>query len=1024
VNQSSPGIALLCIALAIHATESAYPQAPNAGSADRPLPPEQSLASFRLEPGLAVELVAAEPIVVDPVALCFDEKGRMFVAENRGYPTGPGDGYAPAGTIALLEDANGDGRFEKRTTFASGLTFPNGVLPWKGGLFVTCAPDVLYLKDTDGDGRADERRVVFKGFATNQSTQLRVCYPTLGPDNWIYLSTGLSGGKVTSPIYTNHPPVDVERNDFRFRPDTDQFEAADGKGQFGMTFDDFGHRFTCMNRVHIQHVVLPSRYLKLNPNLAFSETMQNVPEAMINDLLKGENRAARIYPISANITTADSHAGTFTAACGVLIYRGTALPEEYRGQPFACDPTGNLVHWDKLIPAGATFAARRARNDIEFLASTDNWFRPVFLANGPDGALYICDMYRKTIEHPEYLPDEIRKKTDFDSGKGMGRIYRVAGAKRPGAGGRVVSGQLSVVGKNRNMDFGKADVEELCAMLSHPSGWQRDAAQRLLIERQDRSAVPILESIVAGRRTPILGSPAGRFHALRTIEGLGSVHDLTLECALSDPLPGVREAALQIVEPRLRGGPDASKWLERVAAMAPDPDPRVRFQCALSLGEAELSLDRQMTNRSLRFKEKAALIEALASLALQDARDRWARAALLTSAHRYGQDLLDALIREPLPSVGNLPEFFAELGRTLAVDLPGFGPGGMLETTQIGFDSRAGFLAGCADGLRNRAPVRGSFTPLELWLSGTSDGKYGELLRNLFEEAQSILARTSEPAGRRLRAIALLAHADAKQASAALLPLLESQQPSEVQTAAVRALVQPHHSGAAAELLASSRWRSFTPAVRSAVLSALLTRQEFLPDVLAAIEAELLSPSVLNNAQRNRFLNHKDPAFRKRAEAVFKSAQSGDRMKAFEENKSVLSLRANARNGSAVFKQHCASCHRLDREGIPVGPDLFGIRNQPKEAILLHVLVPDYEIVPGFAGYVVETKDGRILSGLILSETPTSITLRQAQGIEENILRGQIAGLAASNSSLMPAGLEKAMSRQDLADLIAYLKGE
>src|SRR5438034_688028 len=190
------------------------------------LTPEEALAAFHLEPGLQIQLVAAEPVVVAPVAMTFDEKGRLFVVENRGYPTGPGPGKPPAGIIALLEDTDGDGRFDKRTVFADGLTFPNGVMPWKGGVFVTCAPDLFYLKDTDGDGRADVRRVVFTGFATNGSTQLRVSHPTLGIDGWIYLTSGLTGGKVTSPEYANHPPVEL-KTDFRFRPDTDQFEAAD-----------------------------------------------------------------------------------------------------------------------------------------------------------------------------------------------------------------------------------------------------------------------------------------------------------------------------------------------------------------------------------------------------------------------------------------------------------------------------------------------------------------------------------------------------------------------------------------------------------------------------------------------------------------------------------------------------------------------------------------------------------------------------------------------------------------------------
>ena len=305
------------------------PQKPSNPSLS-PLTPEQALAAFRLESELSVDLAAAEPAVVAPVAVAFDELGRMYVAENRGYPIGPGEGKPPAGIIALLEDTDEDGRYEKRTVFADGMTFPNGVLPWKGGLIVTCAPDVLSLKDTDGDGRADERRVLLTGFSTKGSTQLRVSHPTPGPDGWIYLASGLTGGKITAPDFPGREPVEVGRTDLRFRPDTGEIEPADGGSQFGLTFDDFGHRFICYNRVQAQHVVLSSRHLKRNPNLAFAETVQNLPEEMVPEPLKGHGSAARVFPISANLTTADSHAGTFTAACGVLVYRGTALPHEVR----------------------------------------------------------------------------------------------------------------------------------------------------------------------------------------------------------------------------------------------------------------------------------------------------------------------------------------------------------------------------------------------------------------------------------------------------------------------------------------------------------------------------------------------------------------------------------------------------------------------------------------------------------------------------------------------------------------------
>jgi putative membrane-bound dehydrogenase-like protein len=394
--------------------------------AESPLSPDNAKISFVLADDLQVELVACEPLIASPCAIAFDAKGRMFVAENRGYPRME---TPPQGVVAMLTDADGDGRMDQRTVFADRLTYPNGVLPWKDGLIVTCAPDVLFLRDTNGDGKADEKRVLLTGFATTGSTQLRVNAPQIGPDGWIYLAAGLSGGNLTCPEHPERPALKMT-SDVRFHPDTLEVQPVDGKSQFGQSFDAYGRRFICMNRLPVQHVVLESKWLARNPQLAFSETVQDCNERDVKTVMKGGGDGVRLFPISSNITTADSHQGSFSAACGITIWRSGALPARYDGGALSCDPTANVIHCDKLEPTGASFRAVPLLKNQEMLASRDDWFRPVFLTRGPDGALYVADMYRKVIEHPDYLPEEVRKHTDFESGRNQGRIWRIS-AKTP-----------------------------------------------------------------------------------------------------------------------------------------------------------------------------------------------------------------------------------------------------------------------------------------------------------------------------------------------------------------------------------------------------------------------------------------------------------------------------------------------------------------------------------------------------------------------------------------------------------------
>ncbi|MEQ1852940.1 MAG: PVC-type heme-binding CxxCH protein [Chthoniobacteraceae bacterium] len=856
-----------------------------------PLSPEEELKTIKVTDGLRIELVASEPMVESPCAMAFDEKGRMFVTENRGYPS---TSEPAMGRVVMLESTKGDGRYDKRTVFAEGLTFPNGVMPWDGGLIVTCAPDIFLMKDTDGDGRADEKRVLLTGFDFAKSTQLRVNCPTLGPDGWIYFAAGLSAGNITSPAHPEKPAVKMT-GDLRWNPKTGDFETVDGKSQYGLAFDDYGRRFICMNRLPVQHVVLESRWLRRSPHLSFGETVQDCNERTVRTGLKGGGDGVRLFPISANITTADSHAGSFSAACGVRIWRGGALPGKFDGCALSCDPTGNLIHADRLVPHGATFAAVPLLEKHEMFASSDDWCRPVFLTRGPDGALYVCDMYRSTIEHPDYLPEEIRKHTDFEAGKKNGRIWRITSAK------------------------------PLEKDLARAWSYAKDRG----LEREDLDKAPLDEL--------------------------------------------------------LRG--------------AESSDARVRFRAALGLGDSR--------------DERA--LPALARIAALGADDRWTRAAVLSGATGRERELASLVIPKLDAKTHGVFELLGEMGMTLGRATVAAKRNVMAEVSLTGAEKlpvelRIALLAGVIDGANVRIAPGDA-----------------EWIRSTAAAASDIAVKKDAPQESRLLAVSLLRRAgwsDASKPLTALATASASELAADLRAAAIRALVTFDNAAVADALLAPKRLAALTPGEREITLSALLSRPAYVARVLDAVEAGAVPRNAISAAQRTALSKSKDAALRDRAAKLFGTPADGDRMKAYEAAKAVLALAPNASHGREVFKTLCASCHRLNQEGYNVGPDLLGMRNQPKESILLHIVVPDFEVIAAFAASNVELKDGRILAGIIISDTPESITLRQTLGVEENIPRANIASLTAGEHSLMPPGLEATMKPQDLADLLSFLKGE
>ena len=974
--------------------------------APQPLSPAESAAAVELPEGFRLELIAAEPLIRNPSGVCWDERGRVFVCELNGYnlegqydieelnKTGeldkvvrrlpaPEDAKKRAeqdqtGAVKRLVDTDGDGRMDEAKVWANDLPMCFGIVPARGGVIVVCSPHIVYLADRDGDDVPEIRETLFTGFHTG-IPERRMNAPQWGIDNWIYIGRG-QGGSITGPRLDG--TVELPRNDFRFKADGSAIEPVpEGTHTFGFAFSETGDRFVVSTRTPAIYVApIPWRYLSRNPHMSFGSLTVDIgpgtetyPASQPHPwrARRADDPGFEEYYRSRYGAAESAPNGYFTSGCSPLVYQDTALPG-LRGHVLACEPAQNMVHRSIMLREGLVPRLVRPESEqrSEFLASRDIWFHPIFLTHAPDGSIVIADFYREIIEDYSAIPRYLQQQYRLDHGEKHGRVWRL-----------VHEGMVEPPEAGINELAGHA----LASELSSPRFWRRQTAQRLIVERQDEAAIDTLRSLILES-----DSVATMIGAIYALDGLGNLSASDLRAALRHENAGVIVQALRLSDQRFGEHP---LLVSEALNLLDHPDPRVQLQLALSLGEAE----------------KVQARDALANLAVRASDERWMAEAILSSLNTGGDAMLQSLlvveVLDGAPDVSS--DFLRQLSQMIA------------ETRDAETLSQAIVSIAAVD----QHPERQHACLLGLQESFERPRHAGlseqaceamEALRNVSHEQVASLAgaltvsmRIESPKQREQR----LTKAGRVLADVGV--------PVKLRVAAVEELAAENDAVTIRQLLWS--FSTSTPAVQDAILNAVFAQRNHLSIVLSALESQQLPLNAISAVRRESLLKHPDQALRKRAVALFESVETVDEATLNRFTEALIGERDLA-NGHEVFKRHCATCHQAHGVGFAVGPDLTAEFRRAESTIVQDVLSPSTAISAGFATYVVETKNGLVFNGLLSSETPTGITLRQPEGKFKMVLRKDIDTLRALTISMMPEDLVKKLQPSDVADVIAWIK--
>jgi putative membrane-bound dehydrogenase-like protein len=968
----------------------------------RPLDPAESVKHMALPAGFEARLFAAEPEIAKPIALAWDHRGRLWIAETTDYPNEKQPKGQGHDRIKICEDTDGDGRADKYTVFADGLSIPTSLTFAGGGLVVHSAPETILLKDTDGDDKADSRTVLLNGWSV-YDTHAGPSNLRYGFDNWVYGIVGYAPFRGT----VGGESHDFRQGFYRFKPDGSKLEflRSTSNNSWGVGFSEEGLLFGSTANG------CPSVFVPI-PNRAYESVRGWSPT-----VLKPISSSNKMWPVTDKVRQVD-YFGGFTAGAGHALYTARTYPKQYWNRTaFVAEPTGHLLAAFTLHPKGSDFVSHNAWN---LAASDDEWTSPIAGDVGPDGNVWMIDWYNFIVQHNP-TPE------GFKNGKGNayvtplrdkthGRIYRIV-AK---------DGKPSVQPK-----LDPNDPAGLVAALKNDNMLWRMHAQRLLVERGKADVAPALLTLVRDPSVDAIGLNPAAIHALWTLHGLGAFDGkndeavATAVAALGHASAGVRRNAVQVL-PR---GDDTAKAI-RAAHLLIDPDPQVRLAGFLAFAGLPAS------------DEAGIEIGVALSLDSND-RDPWLADAATAAGAAHALPFLHAIAtfgrvpnRQTLAIADRVAEHTARGGKpgdmnTLFASLARAEPkaaeaiiGGVFrgwakdKTVKLEPAAEKALV-----GLLPRvsAEARGQLASLgNRWGSEAFAKHSAEIATALLALARD----ESKPEPARVDAARQLVEFRTRDAATAkdLLALITPKSSPALATGLINAVAKSEAPEAGAAIVQAMP--SLTPVVRPLALRTMLGRADWTKALMAAIDDGSIRLDELSLDQKQALSTHPDSSIASRAKDLISRGgglPDADRQKVIEALSPIVLTGGNASKGKLVFKEQCAKCHTYGGEGGKVGPDLTGMAAHPKTELLVNILDPSRSVEGNFVQYSLLMTDGRVLNGILASESKNAVELLDAEGKSHKVLRDEIDELKASKKSLMPEGFEKQVPAQAIADVLAFL---